>query len=191
MPLFCSTIVIDDIAILFERSRRAKRLNISLKPFRGVRVAVPLNISFDQAEQAVSAKISWIRHHYARVKELEGYLAENSLRDTPIDRDAAEKKLTERLKELADRHCFRYNQVCIRNQKTRWGSCSARNNISLNLKLMLLPDNLIDFVLLHELVHTRIKNHGKEFWSELAGLLGGADVKNLRLQMKKYGLRIL
>lgn len=187
----CSTIVIGGIAILFERSRRARRLNISLKPFRGVRVAVPFNISFHQAEQAVYAKISWIRHHHARMKELEEHLEENSMRDIPIDRAAARKKLTERLRELAGIHGFRYNRVSIRNQKTRWGSCSARNNINLNQKLVLLPDELIDFVLLHELVHTRIKNHGKEFWSKLAGLLDGADLQSQRLRMKNYGLRIL
>ncbi len=187
----CSTIIIDHIPILLESSGRARRLSISVKPFRGVRVAVPYHISFSQAERAIHTKMSWIRRHHARMRELEETIGKDSSREYTIDRTAAEKKLVGRLHELTARHGYKVNRVCIRNQKTRWGSCSARNNISLNMKLTLLPDNLIDFVLLHELVHTRIKNHGKEFWTELAGLLPGKDLKELRSQMRKHGLRVL
>lgn len=186
-----STIIIQNIPILFERSKRARKISISIKPFRGVRVAVPLSVSFSQAEGAVSQKISWIRHHSAKMKTLEATINRNSLKSIEIDRPFAQKKLITRLQELADRHGYQFNKVCIRNQKTRWGSCSAQNNISLNMKLTLLPDHLIDFVLLHELVHTRIKNHGEHFWAELSRLIGDQDLNCLRRQMKQYGLRVL
>lgn len=194
MPPFmslCSTIIIDNIPILLESSGRARRLSISVKPFRGVRVAVPCHVSFSQAENAIHAKISWIRRHHARMRELEEAIEKNPCPEINIDRAAAGKKLAGRLHELAAGHGYTINRVSIRNQKTRWGSCSARNNISLNMKLILLPNNLIDFVLLHELVHTRIKNHGKEFWSELSGLLPGQDLHELRSQMREHGLRVL
>lgn len=79
----------------------------------------------------------------------------------------ARKILPGRLAELAQNHGFQYNKVGIRNNKRNWGSCSGRNNISLNLQMMKLPDNLIDYILLHELVHTKIKNHGPLFWEKL------------------------
>ncbi|MFC2065463.1 M48 family metallopeptidase [Chloroflexota bacterium] len=57
---------------------------------------------------------------------------------------------------MAVQHSFTYNRVTIRNQKTRWGSCSHKNNISLNMKLVLLPEDLVGYVILYELVHTKI-----------------------------------
>jgi hypothetical protein len=86
---------------------------------------------------------------------------------TGIYRYEAKKLLPPRLTELAQQHGFQFNKITIRNNKRNWGSCSARNNISLNLQMMKLPDELIDYVLLHELVHTNIKNHGPLFWSKL------------------------
>lgn len=84
-----------------------------------------------------------------------------------IYRFEAQKFLPARLTELAQKHGFTFNRLTIRNNRRNWGSCSARNNISLNLQMMKLPDELIDYILLHELVHTRIKNHGPLFWAKL------------------------
>ena len=78
-----------------------------------------------------------------------------------------------RLAWLAREHGFMFNRVFIKNLKSRWGSCSGKNNINLNLHLMRLPDELIDYVLLHELCHTMEKNHGKDFWSLLDKVTGG------------------
>ena len=75
--------------------------------------------------------------------------------------------LPKRLKELAEKHGFKFQDVSIKNTKTRWGSCSFANNINLNLHLMRVPEHLIDYVLLHELAHTVEKNHGDKFWSLL------------------------
>ncbi|MDR1602718.1 MAG: M48 family metallopeptidase [Tannerella sp.] len=71
--------------------------------------------------------------------------------------------LPARIEALAERHGFHYADVKIRDTKTRWGSCSSRKNISLSLSLLLLPEHLIDYVLLHELCHTVEMNHGKRF----------------------------
>jgi predicted metal-dependent hydrolase len=175
--------------ILFERSKRARRLNISIKPFRGVRVAMPLTASLQQAEKFVHAKLAWIIKHLERMKVLELQHQAAKLNAPAIDRDAARRKMQARLDALAVLNGFTYNRLCIRNQKTRWGSCSATNNINLNVKLILLPERLIDYVLLHELLHTRIKNHGQEFWLELDRLTGNA--KGLARSLRSYGMKLL
>lgn len=69
------------------------------------------------------------------------------------------------LNYLADKYGFRYGSVRFGTQKTRWGSCSPNNTISLNVGLMLLEPELIDYVLVHELCHTREKNHSPQFWT--------------------------
>ena len=88
------------------------------------------------------------------------------IKNTLVDvmRWEAKIYLPKRLKELADKHGFKYQNVSIKNASTRWGSCSSANNINLNLHLMRLPEHLIDYVLLHELAHTVVKNHGEKFW---------------------------
>lgn len=103
-------------------------------------------------------------------------------------RKEAKELLPVRIAELAQIYGFEYNKVSIRNSKTIWGSCSYKNNINLSLHLMMLPDYLIDYVILHELVHTKEKNHGIHFWKLLDQLTGNAKI--LDNQMKEYRIGI-
>ena len=82
------------------------------------------------------------------------------------------------------RHGLSYRRVFVKNQKTLWGSCSAANNINLNVNLVRLPDELRDYVILHELVHTRHKNHSRTFWRALDRLVG--DGKRFQRQLRQY-----
>ena len=107
----------------------------------------------------------------------------------PIDRAAARKFLVNRLDYLAGKYGFTYNRVFIRNQKTRWGSCSTKNNINLNVNLVRLPDELIDYTILHELVHTRVKNHSRRFWDQMDMLLG--DAKKIDKKLGAYGFLLI
>lgn len=174
-------------SVLFEKSRRAKRLNITIRPFRGVRVAVPHGVSFAEAENFVHFKTGWIQKHLAKMQEAELQQKEFIENSKPIDKAHAKKKLINRLNELAEEHGFTYNRVFIKNQKSRWGSCSAKNNINLNMKLVYLPDELMDYVIMHEAVHLKVKNHSKKFWKELDKLVGNAKAKDKEL--RKYGLQ--
>lgn len=171
--------------ILFERSKRAKHLIINVKPFSGVRVAVPYGISWEKAEKIVWNKMGWIQKQQAKIERIRQKFG--SLDLGRMNKAAARRKLLNRLEELAEWSGFDYNKVFIRNQKTRWGSCSTHNNINLNIKLAMLPDELIDYVILHELLHTRVKNHSRKFWGELDRLVG-CRAKELAKQLKEYGL---
>ncbi len=94
-----------------------------------------------------------------------------------------ENYLPKRLKELAEKFNFKYKKVFLKTQKTRWGSCSYFNNINLNINLMTLSDDLIDYVLVHELCHTKEKNHGVGFWNLMEKCM--PDAKKLRYELKK------
>jgi len=95
-----------------------------------------------------------------------------------------ERLLPQRLKDLAAKHGFSYNQVTIRHLKSRWGSCSSQQNITLNYYLMQLPWELIDYVLVHELAHTRELNHSAAFWQTVGDYV--PDYKARRSQLKNY-----
>jgi predicted metal-dependent hydrolase len=225
--------------VIFFRSHRAKRLNITIKPFVGVRVSVPQSVSFKKASALTENRISWIKTHLSKMQKEEGLLTvfhldtkfqtrshhlemkfsdtealQTLVRDNKIDvsiphshniedskvqnairqaielawRKEAKMHLPGRVKVLAAAHKFEYKNVAIKNSKTRWGSCSFDNNINLSLHLMRLPDHLVDYVILHELAHTRVKNHSKDFW-QLLDIVSG-DARKLDREVKGYGIKI-
>lgn len=100
-------------------------------------------------------------------------------------RIAAKQFLPKQLALLAGKHRFSYSGVTIRSSKTRWGSCSSRGNISLSYFLMTLPGELIDYVLLHELCHTKEMNHSSRFW-KLMDLVTDNNSEELRTKLKKH-----
>ena len=173
--------------VLLERSAKAKNLNITVKPFKGIRVAVPKELSFKKAEQITQSKVPWLKVNLDKIRKLEEQY--NTTPEPSIDPQKARQVLVSRLEEIAKEHGYDYNRVTIRNQKTRWGSCSAKNNISLNMKLVLLPDELRDFIILHELVHTRVKNHGDQFWAEITA--AEPDARKLHKKIKQLNMRLL
>ncbi len=213
----------------------SKSIRIIINEIKGVRVFVPLFVSFNSAKSFVISKIHWIKDHVTKIEQLqlekmifkpglvfrtklsiiEFKLASTDIikskyKNNSIDilipkniivkslncqldirneiekvlRKDAEIYLPKRVKYFAKKFNFYYKKVTIKNAKTRWGSCSSINNINLNLHLMRLTDKLIDYVILHELVHTKIKNHQKEFW-DLLGVVSG-DAKGLDRELKKY-----
>ena len=178
--------------VIFAQSSRAKRISISIRPFRPVRVAFPPRISHRRAQAYLHDNMTWAQKNLDYVRRIEQE-HESTLDDTPkIPQTTAKAMLKHRLQELAQQHGFTYNRVAVRNQKTRWGSCSHLNNINLNINLVSLTPDLMDYVILHELVHTRIKNHSKTFWAELDRVVGGqGKAKGLdkRLGRHRLGLR--
>ena len=165
--------------VLFKKSNKAQRINISIREASNVRVAVPLNISFKSAEQFVCSKTKWIKNNLIKISN-------NKIKLEEVDKNFARKILKQRLDQLCEKYNFKYNRLFIRNQKTRWGSCSAKNNISLNAKLTSLPKELMDYIILHELVHTRVKNHSKDFWNTLDKYVKNS--KKIDKELKKYSL---
>ena len=107
---------------------------------------------------------------------------------TEVLRTEAKKYLIPRLFELAKIHGFTFNNIYIKNLKSRWGSCSIQNNINLNLHLMRLPEYLSDFIILHELCHTIHRNHGIHFHALLNKIAG--DEKPLNKELKKYSSQL-
>jgi len=106
-----------------------------------------------------------------------------------VERLRAQAKLSlpPRLKELADEHGFTYQRVTIKNNISNWGSCSAKGNINLNLRLVTLPQSLQDYVMLHELCHLREMNHGPRFHALLESLCPGH--RTLEKELRQHKLR--
>ena len=234
------TINLDGIPITFYKSKRAKNINISIRPFVGVRVAVPRFATYRQAHLFVHSRKLWIKKHTDNMTQYENRqtvfdwntvfktkthqlnlvkskievinykitdnqliiniperrnIAENSVQiaiQKAVEntyRLEAKNYLPNRVHELASKHRLTYKKVKINNAKTRWGSCSGINNINLTLQLMRLPNHLIDYVILHELAHTNVKNHSVTFWNFLDTLTDN-NAKKLDKELKTYYLNV-
>jgi predicted metal-dependent hydrolase len=114
-------------------------------------------------------------------------LVSTAIRETY--RREAKEYLPSRLHDLADSFGFQFNKVAIKDAKTRWGSCSMQKNINLSLHLMKLPYHLIDYIILHELCHTRVMNHGKDFYKLLDSVTEGKTMV-LRKELKRFSINM-
>ena len=124
---------------------------------------------------------------YPQNIELRSDSAQAVIRDYIIRalREEAKEYLPQRTKELAALHGFSFQRVAVKNVSSRWGSCSSKNNINLNIHLVRLPEHLSDYVILHELVHTVHKNHKELFWQSLDKITGG-KAKQLAKEIKQF-----
>jgi hypothetical protein len=157
-------------------SDRARYARITISRDGDVKLILPPRMSLGRGREYLESGRAWIRRHLGQIRTAEA--------EPGLDRVRARKLLVERLAELARRHGFAYHKVFVKNQRTLWGSCSSVNNINLNVKLAVLPDELRDYVILHELVHTRHKNHSKAFWTALNRLVGNG--RGLQRQLRRY-----
>jgi len=161
-------------------SNRAKRIIIYVRKNNDIRVAVPRNINIDNAKKFVLSKTNWIKKTQKKISK------KIVLDYSNINKKLAKKILIERLNKISIDTGLLYNKVSIKNQKTRWGSCSSINNINLNINLINLPLRLIDYVIFHELVHTIEKNHSRKFWNLLNRYL--PEAQNLNKELNNYAL---
>ena len=120
--------------------------------------------------------------------------------DVPVDTDLhraalalirrlAARELPHRLHALAARHGLAVSRVTVRDQRTRWGSCSPDGRISLNWRLVQMPEHVCDYVLLHELMHLRVRNHSARFWRHVAAACPGYE--QARSWLREHGERLL
>lgn len=158
-------------------SSKAKRLSLVVHPDGRVTITKPVRISLKAAEAFVRKHQEWIetakekfRKHAARQRPDQITLPrprKNSIAYKEA-RKAARTLVTERLKHFKALYGFPYGTISIRDQKTRWGSCSAKGNLSFNYRIIYLPEALQDYTVVHELCHTKEHNHSERFWSQVA-----------------------
>jgi len=142
-----------------------------------------------QAQAFVRSKQTWIQKQLTKIQQMERLHANRQQfsRDELIK---AQDDLFIRLGHFSKKHDLPYRKASFRCQKTKWGSCSGQNKISLNINIAFLPRHLQDYILLHELCHIRHKNHSKFFWAQLDQYCGGS-AKTLAKELKTHPLEII
>lgn len=149
--------------IVFRKKAGCRRISIRVHPVKGVSVSVPFLVPYAAAEAFFRLKRSRIIDIAAKQKSQCAGMPEATPELISGLRLRAKAELPARLAELASHYGFQYNRVAIKHNSTNWGSCSAKNNINLNLNLVRLPRVLSDYVMIHELCHLRHHDHGQAF----------------------------
>lgn len=167
-----------NIKIEIIRSSR-KTLALEIRPDMRIIVRAPYQASGSYIEQFIADRTDWIVEHLRKLEQ----------KNRQCNDALPVKKLSnDEIKKLADKACtyipgrvahfapligVTYGRITIRNQRTRWGSCSSRGNLNFNCLLMLTPPEVIDYVVVHELCHRKEMNHSGRFWNEVARVLPG------------------
>lgn len=143
------------------RSAR-KTIGIQIMPDGSVVVRCPKRMRVDEIRRFVESKSDWIEKHLAGCD----LMAPEKLTEQKIQqlREKTRQLVTERVKHYAPIIGVNYNQIAIRTQRTRWGSCSSKGNLNFNCLLGLTPPEVLDYVVVHELCHLIELNHSKQFW---------------------------
>ena len=159
-----------------------------------VTVRAPRYATNREIERIVREKEPWIRKQLEKIAGQKEMATEQQLEKlTEKDiRELADRALVyipERVKYFAPQVGVSYGRITIRNQKTRWGSCSSKGNLNFNCLLMLMPAEIQDYVVVHELCHRLEMNHSKAFWGRVEEIL--PDYKARRKWLKDHGAEIM
>lgn len=177
------------ISVKIRRSAR-KTASLEVKPSGEVIARVPNQFPAADVEAFIERHRAWIlkKVELAKVRETKRQeFAFPKAEDLTVkDIEEIRKKLVEKTSFYAERMGVSVERITIRNQKTRWGSCSSEGNLNFNYRLYYLPEELLEYVVVHELAHRRHMNHSKEFWGEVA--LFFSDYKACRERLKEYHL---
>ena len=152
----------------FIRHPTAKRYVIRVRPDGSVRVTLPRWGSRRHAELFAEQQRPWIERQRAQVREQAMHGVTYTPEAVKAFRRQAARELPEHLLRLARHHGLTVSRVTVRNQRSRWGSCSPSGHICLNWRLVLMPDAVRDYVLIHELMHLRRLDHSRHFWRLVA-----------------------
>lgn len=165
------------------RSKR-KSISIEVKPDFNLLVRAPLKMRDNEIMHFIDEKSNWINKHMQKmaVRPKPTEITKDELHELA---EQAVKLIPERVRYYAPLVGVQYGRITIRNQKTRWGSCSSKGNLNFNCLLMNMPSEIIDYVVVHELCHRLEMNHSKQFWAEVERVY--PTYKQARAWLEEHG----
>ena len=168
-----------------KRSRRAKYMRLTVRPGGTVVLTAPVGLSMNAIERFVASRSSWLANAIERMRQLKEL--PSGKKEYYSHREAARTMVHERLRYWNAVYKFSYQRVAIKNTKSLWGSCSLRGNLNFSYKILFLPRELQDYIIVHELCHLVERNHAAGFWKLVALVL--PNHKALRRELRRYILR--
>ena len=164
--------------IQFRYSERAKYIRIVISQCSEVCVVIPKNQNINEAINFVQSKRNWIQKNKLRIAKKN--ILKLELSNTELEKFWKDTK--QKILQFSNIHQLNFYKLIFKTLKSRWGSCSENNTICINNIIYYLPDHLQDYIILHELTHTKIKNHSIIFWKELEKICPNSKLKRKELR---------
>ncbi len=180
-----------DYIIEIKRSRR-RSIGFEIKSSGVLTVRAPYRITEQEIMQRVQAHRQWIEKHMLIVQNRErlaAQLPDFSEEDIRQMAEEALEKIPQKVEQYARQIGVTYGRITIRNQKTRWGSCSVEGNLNFNCLLMQVPEQVMDYVIVHELCHRKEMNHSKRFWQLVEQVM--PDYTEHKKWLKEHGQALI
>lgn len=177
--------------IKITKSKR-KTISLQIKPDGSMELKVPLQTTNAQIQEFLNQKSDWINKHLQAVKERQQQMSQIKSLTMEEIRDLANQALEvipKRVSYFAEIVGVTYGKITIRNQKSKWGSCSSKGNLNFNCLLMLMPTEVQDYIVVHELCHRKEMNHSPKFWAEVRKVL--PDYEKQKSWLKEHGDEIM
>jgi predicted metal-dependent hydrolase len=174
-----------DISFKIKKSRRAKNICLRVCADATAILTIPWWVSQEAGLRFLRSKQSWLADKIKiKQEELKKYPRRTKM-DYLKNKSVAERLVWARLEHFNSFYNFNYNRVCIRDQKSRWGSCSAKKNLNFSYRIVFLPPELADYLIVHELCHLGEMNHSARFWKLVEKII--PEYKLSRKKLLKNG----
>ena len=167
-------------------SKRAKRMRLAIYCDGSFVVTKPQGLSENIVEKFIIQKSNWVVTKIEYFKQFKGSLFKNDHENYLKNKDEALVFVSQRMEYFNKKYNFKFNKVNIKNQKTRWGSCSKKGNLNFNYKILLLSKNIADYIIVHELCHLKEFNHSHKFWNLVAKVI--PNYLDIRKELRIKGL---
>ena len=172
---------------IIKKSKRAKRMRLAVYCDGSIVVTTPLGVNQTIIEKFVADKKQWLTDKINFFKSVDSKAIRTFSEDDYLKhKEEAFKLVLNRIKVFSKKLAFSYNAVNIKNQKTRWGSCSRNNNININYKIIFLPKKQQDYIIVHELCHLKEFNHSHKFWALVSKAL--PDYLEIKNELRNHEL---
>lgn len=172
-----------DSVIVVRKQRRGKSLRLTVRQDGTIVLSLPRWVSVSAGKKFLLSKKEWILEAQKKAQSLPPRLLNQGDQSEYLaHKEEARRVITERVEYFQKIYGFSYRKLSVRNQKSRFGSCSASGQLSFNYRLLFLPQDLLDYVVVHELCHLRELNHSGKFWALVAKEIPDYQERKHRLQ---------
>jgi predicted metal-dependent hydrolase len=175
-----------NINYTLKTSKRAKRMRLAVYCDGSFVVTRPMSLSDNIVEKFIIEKSNWVLSKLEYFKQFGVNIFKNDYQKYLTHKKEALEFIETRIRYFNSIYGLNFNKINIKNQKTRWGSCSKKGNLNFNYKMLFLPKHITDYIIVHELCHLKEFNHSYKFWNLVAKAI--PNYLDIKKELKNKGL---